>query len=299
MLTNENGRKTKRLSREILGLLLITAVIALFFWGFLYLTANSISETYFTERNLQPSEGQWLTLRAWIRSVSLLSTVILFLVLFLFLLPVILQKKLRFELPDTLEIIILLFIFAAEILGELQCYFVEYPHWDTMLHTLNGFLAAAIGFSMVDILNRTERFTFVLSPLFTAIVGFCFSMTIGVLWEFFEFSMDWFFQFDMQKDTVITAISSVMLDTTNSNIPMQIRDISEVYINGQPLGLSGYLDIGLIDTMKDLFVNFIGALLFSVLGYFYVKYRERATFASRFIPEVVQNNQRSQRKIME
>ena len=80
---------------------------------------------------------------------------------------------------------------------------------------------------------------------------------------------------------------------------MQIRDISEVYINGQPLGLSGYLDIGLIDTMKDLFVNFIGALLFSVLGYFYVKYRERATFASRFIPEVVQNNQRSQRKIME
>ena len=85
-MTNENGRKTKRLSREILGLLLITAVIALFFWGFLYLTANSISETYFAERNLQPSEGQWLTLRAWIRSVSLLSTVILFLVLFLFLL---------------------------------------------------------------------------------------------------------------------------------------------------------------------------------------------------------------------
>lgn len=85
-MTNENGRKTKRLSREILGLLLITAVIALFFWGFLYLTANSISETYFAEHNLQPSEGQWLTLRAWIRSVSLLSTVILFLVLFLFLL---------------------------------------------------------------------------------------------------------------------------------------------------------------------------------------------------------------------
>ena len=86
MLTNENGRKTRRLSREILGLLLITAVIALFFWGFLYLTANSISETYFAERNMQLSEGQWLTLQAWIRSVSLLSAVILFLVLFLFLL---------------------------------------------------------------------------------------------------------------------------------------------------------------------------------------------------------------------
>ena len=85
-MTNENGRKTRRLSREILGLLLITAVIALFFWGFLYLTANSISETYFAERNMQLSEGQWLTLQAWIRSVSLLSAVTLFLVLFLFLL---------------------------------------------------------------------------------------------------------------------------------------------------------------------------------------------------------------------
>ncbi len=221
------------------------------------------------------------------------------LTLILFLVPSFIQLNYHIKLPNTLEVIILLFIFAAEILGEIHAYYIVFPFWDTMLHTLNGFLAAAIGFSMVDILNRTERFTFVLSPLFTAIVGFCFSMTIGVLWEFFEFSMDWFFQFDMQKDTVITAISSVMLDTTNSNIPMQIRDISEVYINGQPLGLSGYLDIGLIDTMKDLFVNFIGALLFSVLGYFYVKYRERATFASRFIPEVVQNNQRSQRKIME
>ena len=85
-MTNEDGRKTKRLSREILGLLLITAVIAVFFWGFLYLTANTISETYFAERNMQLSEGQWMTLQAWIRSVSLLSAVILFLVLFLFLL---------------------------------------------------------------------------------------------------------------------------------------------------------------------------------------------------------------------
>lgn len=85
--------------------------------------------------------------------------------------PGFLQKKFRFELPDTLEIIILLFIFAAEILGELQCYFVEYPHWDTMLHTTSGFLAAAVGFSLVDLLNRDAKIKFQLSPLYVAIAG--------------------------------------------------------------------------------------------------------------------------------
>lgn len=65
--------------------------------------------------------------------------------------------------------------------------------WDTILHTLNDFLMAAIGFSLVDILNRNEKFSFKLSPVFMAIVAFCFSMTIGVIWEFFEFGMDQFF----------------------------------------------------------------------------------------------------------
>lgn len=86
MLRNDGQRKTKRLSREILELLLITALISLFFWGFLYLTANAISETYYAERGVRLSEGQWLSLQTWIRSISLLSAVILFLVLFLFLL---------------------------------------------------------------------------------------------------------------------------------------------------------------------------------------------------------------------
>nr|WP_294681181.1 HAMP domain-containing sensor histidine kinase [uncultured Anaerotignum sp.] len=86
MLRNDGQRKTKRLSGEILELLLITALISLFFWGFLYLTANAISETYYAERGVRLSEGQWLSLQTWIRSISLLSAVILFLVLFLFLL---------------------------------------------------------------------------------------------------------------------------------------------------------------------------------------------------------------------
>lgn len=221
------------------------------------------------------------------------------LTLVLFFVPSFIQLNYHIKLPDTLEVIILLFIFAAEILGEIHAYYILFPFWDTMLHTLNGFLAAAIGFSMVDILNRNERFSFALSPTFMAIVAFCFSMTIGVMWEFFEFTMDWFFRLDMQKDTIIAAISSVMLDPTGGNTPTQIKNITDVVINGQPLGLGGYLDIGLIDTMKDLFVNFIGAVVFSILGFFYVKYRGRASFASRFIPKVVHNGRHNKKKFIE
>ena len=198
------------------------------------------------------------------------------LTLFLFILPGILEKRLRIELPNTLEVIILFFIYAAEILGEINNFYVIVPHWDTMLHTFNGFACAAIGFALVDMLNRAERFTFRLSPLFLAIVAFCFSMTIGVLWEFFEYGADHFFYLDMQKDAVVTGFSSVALDNTHSNKAITVSNISDVIIvysdgNSEALGLGGYLDIGINDTMKDLLVNLLGAAVFSVIGYFYVK----------------------------
>ena len=214
------------------------------------------------------------------------------LTLILFLVPTFIERKIHVDLPDTLEIIIMLFIFAAEILGEIQAYYITFHYWDTMLHTINGFLCAAIGFALVDILNRSERFSIQLSPLFLAITAFCFSMTIGVLWEFFECTMDQFFFLDMQKDTVVNTISSVMLDPAGGNHPTIIRDITYVIVvtaDGaqHALGLGGYLDIGILDTMKDLFVNFIGAVIFSIIGYFYVKSRGKGRFARRFIPQVV------------
>ncbi len=195
------------------------------------------------------------------------------------------QVKLRIELPPPLEITILCFIFAAEILGEVNAYYERVPHWDTMLHTLNGFLAAAVGFSLVMLLNDDERLTFDLSPVFLALVAFCFSMTIGVLWEFFEFAMDWFFHMDMQRDTVVNAIHSAALDMTHSNKVVTIPDIQDVVINGESLGMGGYLDIGLIDTMKDLFVNFIGAVVFSVTGFFYARSKgQYRNAALNFVP---------------
>lgn len=212
------------------------------------------------------------------------------LVLFLLMLPFFIQKNFGICLPSTLEIIILLFIFAAEILGELQSYFIQYPYWGTMLHTTNGFLCAAVGFSLIDILNRDAKIKFTLSPVYVALAAFCFSMTIGVLWEFFEFGMDRLFHMDMQKDTIVHTISSVMLDPTNSNIPITIDGITSVAVNGRDLGFTGYLDIGLYDTMEDLFVNFIGATVFSVIGYFYLKHRGEGKFAKAFIPTIEETN---------
>ena len=207
------------------------------------------------------------------------------LTLLLLYIPSWVQVKLRIELPPPLEITILCFIFAAEILGEVNAFYVVVPNWDTMLHTINGFLAAAVGFSMVMLLNDDERLTFHLSPLFLALVAFCFSMTIGVLWEFFEFGMDFFLGTDMQKDTIVHAIHTVTLDPTLSNKVVTIPDIQDVIINGESLGLGGYLDIGIIDTMKDLFVNFIGAVVFSVTGFFYARSRgRRKTPAQSFVP---------------
>ena len=208
------------------------------------------------------------------------------LTLVLLIMPSLIQINLKIELPTALEIIMLLFIFAAEILGEIQAYYEKIPMWDTVLHTLNGFLMAAIGFALVDILNRNKKISFQLSPAFLAVVAFCFSMTIGVIWEFFEFGMDQIFHLDMQKDTIVNTIYSVMLDPAGGNHVVGVTGIRDVAVNGESLGLGGYLDIGLLDTMEDLLVNFIGATVFSIIGYFYVKNRGKGKFARRFIPRL-------------
>lgn len=213
------------------------------------------------------------------------------LTLFLFTVPTMLERRLHIDFPDTLEIIVLLFIYAAEILGEIGAYYVAFPYWDTTLHTLNGFLCAAIGFSLMDILNRQGNLKFHMSPLFLALVAFCFSMTVGVLWEFFEFGMDRLFLLDMQKDTIVHFIGSIMLDPAGGNHSTTLKGITDVIVvqadgTQTALGLGGYLDIGLLDTMEDLFVNFIGAVTFSVIGFFYLRGRGKGKFVKRFIPVV-------------
>ena len=219
---------------------------------------------------------------------------------FLLFFPSILSRKLRIELPSTLEIFLLIFIFAATILGEINKFYVRVPHWDTVLHTINGFCFAAIGFALVDMLNRHERVSLRLSPVFLAIVAFCFSMTIGVLWEFYEYAGDRLFVLDMQKDTVIQEFNSVTLDETQNNIAIQVKDIADVAVihsdgSVQPLGVGGYLDVGIHDTMKDLLVNMVGAVVFSIIGYCFVKKKGKGKFAPGFIPRVLTDEEKPEK----
>lgn len=213
------------------------------------------------------------------------------LTLILFTIPSIIDKKLNIKLPNALETVILLFIFSAEILGEIQNFYGIFKFWDTMLHTINGFLCAAIGFSLIDILNRSPKFHLKMSPVFVALVAFCFSMTIGILWEFFEFGSDTFFKTDMQKDRITSSISSVLINEKGENVPIKLNNIKESTIiyeqDGEQKVIkidNGNLDIGLKDTMKDLIVNFIGAIVFSIIGMLYIKNRDEYKFAEHFIP---------------
>lgn len=213
------------------------------------------------------------------------------LTLFLLLLPLIIDHKLNIKLPTVLESLIFVFIFAAEILGGVYNFYGHVKNWDTILHTINGFLCAAIGFSLVDILNQSSKIREKLSPVFVALVAFCVSMTIGVLWEFAEFGTDVFLKTDMQKDTVINEMSSVNFNEEHKNKAVILENIFKTqifYKNGDKNEVltieNGYIDTGLIDTMEDLFVNFVGAVVFSILGFLYIKNRDKYKFAENFMP---------------
>lgn len=202
------------------------------------------------------------------------NVVVCVITLLLLLVPSLLENALRVEIAPLFEVILYLFIFAAEVLGELNNFYTTFPFWDTALHTLNGFMFAAVGFATVDLLNRSSKFIN-LSPLYLTLVAFCFSMTIGVLWEFIECGGDLFLGQDMQKDFIVQSFQSTKLDETNSQIAVPVTDVTrtEIYTaSGETYTVEGgFLDIGIRDTMKDLGVNLIGAVVFCAFGFGYLK----------------------------
>lgn len=202
------------------------------------------------------------------------NVIICVITLLLLLVPSLLEDALKVEIAPLFEVILYLFIFAAEILGELNNFYTTFPFWDTALHTLNGFMFAAVGFATVDLLNRSSKFIN-LSPLYLTLVAFCFSMTIGVLWEFVECGGDLFLGQDMQKDFIVQSFQSTKLDETNSQIAVPVKDVTrtEIYTaSGKTYTVEGgFLDIGIRDTMKDLGVNLIGAVVFCTFGFAYLK----------------------------
>lgn len=214
------------------------------------------------------------------------SAMLCVLTLILFLIPALLQDRMKIEIPPVFQVIIFGFIFAAEILGEINHYYVRIHGWDTMLHTMNGFLCAAVGFSLIYLLNRGSS-NVSLSPFYLTLVAFCFSMTVGVVWEFFEFTMDQFFFLDMQKDFIVQEFGSVTLDPANMGTPIHVAGITQTVINtssGQTYTIDGgYLDIGILDTMKDLLVNLLGAVVFSIIGYSTLKFSKSSKVADNLM----------------
>lgn len=221
---------------------------------------------------------------------NILNALLCILSLILFLLPFFVEKTFKIDLPVTLEVMIFIFIFSAEILGEINNFYGTIPYWDSILHTLNGFLAASVGFSLIYLLNENIE-SFNLSPIFVAIFAFCFSMTIGIVWEFFEYGMDKYFNFDMQKDTYVDKINTVTIDPKQDNTVIKIDEVKYTIVydenDKQLVKLDGYLDIGLHDTIKDLWVNFIGATVYSIFGYLYIINKDKYKIVEKFLTRKV------------
>ncbi len=194
--------------------------------------------------------------------------------LILFMLPAFIKKKFKVVFPNVLEISIILFIFAAEILGTINNFYNIFPRFDELLHTVNGFLAAAVGFSLIYLLNENLK-EFKLSSFFVSLFAFCFSMTIGIMWEFFEYSADNLLDKNTQKDTTVYELKGAFID-----------DIDYTLVYGKDdemVKIDGYLDIGLHDTMSDLIVNFIGAFIYSIFGYLYMKNKDKYKVVDKFL----------------
>ena len=211
------------------------------------------------------------------------------LTLLLLLIPPLVEKRFSLRLPAALEISAYVFVFCAGVLGEMGNFYQRFAIWDVLLHFANGFMFAAFGFSLFALFEQKKRGYQPPSAGFLSLLAFCFSMTVGVLWELFEYAADRFLHADMQKDAVLHEIHTVSLPNMVGDSVTHIRDIVYCMLQTREGGVytfAGYPDIGLTDTMKDLFVNLLGAVVFCVVGYLYCR-RMGGRLAAGFIPVVV------------
>ena len=212
----------------------------------------------------------------------------------LMLIPTALKLLLRIRLSGALETMAYLFIFCAMILGEVYHFYSEIPAWDSILHVLNGFMFAAFGFCLVDLLCKSRTgHRCSLSPLFIALTAFCFSVTVGVFWEFIEFGGDALLGKDMQKDVLLHDIYTVRLSNLlegalPDSFVHSLNDIQRMELYDSMDNLiaiaDGYLDIGLTDTVKDMAMNCVGAAILCGLGYYGLKGDGHTPLSSFFLP---------------
>jgi uncharacterized membrane protein YjdF len=169
--------------------------------------------------------------------------------------PLLFERRFRINIPPELQLAAIGFVFASLFLGEIRDYYTRFWWWDILLHTMSGFLLGILGFLLVHIMNEAEKINVHMKPGFVAFFAFMFALGVGALWEIFEFSMDILFGMNMQK-------------------PML----------GDPSGLT--------DTMCDLIVDTLGALVISVMGWRYLKNPQEKSFLERWIDAFIQRNPR-------
>lgn len=158
-------------------------------------------------------------------------------------LPTFLNRRFRIEIPVVLQVLYTGFLFCAIFLGEVQSFYYRVPHWDDLLHGSSSLMTGMLGCMLVAVLNRSLRAQVNLSPAFIALFAFCFSITIGTVWEIYEFTIDGVMGLNMQK---------------------YLLESGEALV-GRP---------ALMDTMKDIIVNTCGAFIASLTGYFSMKHKK-------------------------
>ena len=176
-------------------------------------------------------------------------------IIVLTLVPFFLRRFLHVHIPPEFVLLAIAFVFASLFLGEIRGYYTRFWWWDILLHSSSGFLLGIIGFLLVHVLNETEDIDVHMKPGFVAFFAFVFAVGMGVIWEIFEFSMDRLFGMNMQKEML-----------------------------GDPSGLT--------DTMWDLIVDTLGALVIAVFGYGYARAARNESFLERWIRAFVENNPR-------
>ncbi len=156
--------------------------------------------------------------------------------------PQLLKKKYAFEIPNSMFLLYLLFLYCAIFLGEVRRYYIEVPFWDDLLHTFSSIMTGLFAFMLTAVMNRGKQLADKLPPIFISLFAFTFSISIGALWEIYEFTMDALLELNMQK---------YRLD-------------------------DGTMLVGraaLADTMKDIAVDTLGAFISSLFGYFSLKHK--------------------------
>ncbi len=168
--------------------------------------------------------------------------------------PMLLGPRLPVRIPAEYELMAILFVFASLFLGEFHSYYLRFWWWDIALHSTSGLLLGIVGFLLVYVLNESRRIDIYMRPGFVALFAFAFAVTVGALWEIFEFAADQLFGMQMQKP---------MLDDPS----------------------------GLTDTMWDLIVDTLGAAIVSSFGWWHIK-RDRRSFIDDWTDRFVAKNPR-------